>query len=103
MRPISDESRISIVLGGSWTLGGSFHAGVLLALEDRWGVDPRAVRTIVGTSAGAVTAGLITAGVSARDLFSRETGAQLSHAAVAILSRAEPRRPVIGLPLSGPG
>ncbi|MDH3679239.1 MAG: patatin-like phospholipase family protein [Acidimicrobiia bacterium] len=102
--------RISIVLGGGWTLGGSFHAGVLRALQDTWQVDARTVDTIIGTSSGAVTAGYVGAGLSADDLFNREVGDSISDEATSLLARARdtqrpPRRAAIragtGLP-AGP-
>lgn len=108
MRPLARRPLpISIVLGGGWTLGGSYHAGVLLALEDTWGVDPRQVDTIIGTSSGAVTAGYVAAGLGAEDLFNREVGAQVGDDAEALLAparngRVAPERALIrigsGLP-----
>lgn len=66
------ESRIALVLGGGWKLGASFHAGVVLALRDVWGVDARSVGSITGTSAGAVTAGFVGAQLDPDELFGRE-------------------------------
>ncbi|WP_148288654.1 patatin-like phospholipase family protein [Ilumatobacter nonamiensis] len=84
---------IALVLGGGWKLGASFHAGVLLALRDIWGVDARSVDSITGTSAGAVTAGFVGAGIDADDLFRRETGAGQSGSARELMSRiGSPRR-----------
>lgn len=85
----STYQRITIVLGGGSTLGRSFHAGVLLAMERRLGVDPRTVDTIVGTSSGAIVAGFVGAGLSAGDLFRHELGRGLSPAGSALLSTAE--------------
>ena len=83
------EKRIAVVLGGGSTLGRSFHAGVLLALERRLGLDPRSVDTIVGTSSGAIVASLVGAGLSAQDLYRHELGDELSPAGVALLAEAD--------------
>lgn len=83
-----DSSRIAIVLGGGWALGGSFHAGVLLALADTWGVEARDVAIVVGTSSGAVAAGHVGAGLAARDLFEREIGGSLSAEGDRVLASA---------------
>ncbi|MGB3737516.1 MAG: patatin-like phospholipase family protein [Ilumatobacter sp.] len=83
----NDEPVIALVLGSGWKLGVSFHAGVLLALRDVWGVDARTVDSVTGTSAGAVTAGFVGAGFDPADLFSRETRAEQSDPARDLLAR----------------
>lgn len=90
MRPVLelDPSRISVVLGGGSTLGAAYHIGVLRALKDVWGVDPREVRTIVGTSSGAIVAGHVAAGLSIEELFRREAGDDIKPETNARLRRA---------------
>jgi NTE family protein len=52
-------ARIGLVLGAGGLVGAAFHEGVLRALEDATGWDPRSAAIIVGTSAGShVGAGL---------------------------------------------
>jgi NTE family protein len=58
--------------------GGAFHAGVLGALAEHVGWDPRRSEIIVGTSAGSITAALLRAGFSAGDLAARAEGKPLS-------------------------
>ena len=85
--PTSDVvPRIAVVLGGGWKLGSSFHAGVLLALRDEWGIDARLVDSLTGTSAGALTAGFVASGMNVDELFRRE----VSH------DRVEPGPDAIG-------
>jgi NTE family protein len=58
--------------------GVAFHAGVLSALAEGLGWDPRSVDLVVGTSAGSITAAGLRAGLSAADLFARTCGLPLS-------------------------
>jgi len=44
--------RIGLVLGAGGIVGHAFHAGVLGALAEVTGWDPRAAEVVVGTSAG---------------------------------------------------
>ncbi|MGB5755812.1 MAG: patatin-like phospholipase family protein, partial [Acidimicrobiales bacterium] len=92
--PCRDQPRLAVVLGGGWVLGGSFHAGILLALEHSWGIDPRTVDTIIGTSSGAVAAGLVAGGLSAEDLYARETGDRLSDDGERLMDRTHRQEPV---------
>lgn len=72
------KRRVALVMGSGGIVGGAFHAGVLKALEDTWGVDAREVDLIVGTSAGSISGALVAAGLSPSDLFRRETRQPLS-------------------------
>jgi NTE family protein len=56
--------RVGIVLGAGGVLGGAWMAGALAALNRVTGWDPRQADCLVGTSAGAVFAGLLAAGVA---------------------------------------
>jgi NTE family protein len=71
-------ARIGLVLGAGGVTGGAFHAGVLAALADVTGWDPRTADILVGTSAGSVTAAVLRAGLPAADLAARSEGRRLS-------------------------
>jgi len=58
----------------------SFHAGMLAALAEMTGWDPREAEVVVGISAGSVVGALLRAGMSAEDHYARLTGAPLSAA-----------------------
>ncbi len=63
--------RIGLVLGGGGIAGYSYHAGVLGALADATGWDPRTAEIIVGTSAGSGVAAMIRGNVAIGDLVER--------------------------------
>jgi len=73
-------ARIGLVLGAGGIVGHAFHAGVLAALAEVTGWDPREAEVVVGTSAGSVVGALLRAGMSAEDHYARLTGAPLSAA-----------------------
>ena len=81
-------ARVALVLGAGGITGGAFHAGVLSALAEETGWDPRRADLIVGTSAGSATAGGLRAGLSASDMAARARGAALSDEATALLRNA---------------
>lgn len=83
------------MLGAGGVTGGAFHAGVLAALAEVTGWDPRTSEIIVGTSAGSVTAAGLRAGLAAGDLASRALGEPLTDEGRAILDAA-------GVPVSPP-
>jgi NTE family protein len=72
--------------------GGAFHAGVLAALEEATGWDPRAASIIVGTSAGSIAATSLRAGLSAADMLARAEDRPVSAAGAHLLARAGPPR-----------
>ena len=84
--------RIGLVLGAGGVVGHAFHAGVLAAVADATGWDPRDAEVIVGTSAGSVVGALLRAGASAPDLAARATGASLSSEGLRLVERAEAGR-----------
>jgi NTE family protein len=88
-------ARVGLVLGAGGATGGAFHAGVLAALEEATGWDPRTSEVILGTSAGSITGAMLRAGFSGRDLAARTAGEPLSPEGAALL-------PSAGLP-SGEG
>jgi NTE family protein len=71
-------TRVGLVLGAGGVTGGAFHAGVLAALAEATGWDPRSAEIIVGTSAGSLAGAVVRAGLPAADLFNRATGRQMS-------------------------
>ena len=69
---------MGLVLGAGGVAGGAFHAGVLAALVDGTGWDPRRASVIVGTSAGSISGTSLRAGLPATDLFARAQDRPLS-------------------------
>jgi NTE family protein len=88
-------SMIGVVLGAGGVVGHAYHAGVLAALAEATGWDPRESEIIVGTSAGSVVGALLRAGISAPDLAARATGAPLSPEGARIAAQAGGGPPVI--------
>lgn len=88
--------RIGLVLGAGGVTGGAFHAGVIGALKEATGWDPRRASVIVGTSAGSVLAAGLRAGLSAEEIFARAEGRRPSTIGAGPSDRranAGPRRP----------
>jgi NTE family protein len=67
-------ARIGLVLGAGGVLGHAFHVGVLKALQEATGWDPRDAEIIVGTSAGSHVAAYLRGGASVSDLAARIAG-----------------------------
>ena len=59
-------ARIGLVLGAGGVVGGAFHEGVLRAISDATGWDPRDAAIIVGTSAGSHVGAMLRGGRSTR-------------------------------------
>lgn len=59
-------ARIGLVLGAGGVVGGAFHEGVLRAITDATGWDPRNAQIIVGTSAGSHVGAMLRGGRSTR-------------------------------------
>jgi len=70
--------RVGLVLSAGGTLGYAFHAGVLAAIAEATGWEPRSAELIVGTSAGSLAAAVLRAGLGARDLAARVLGDPMS-------------------------
>ncbi|MDQ2723967.1 MAG: patatin-like phospholipase family protein [Actinomycetota bacterium] len=86
---MSARSRVAVVLGAGGPVGHAFHAGVMAALaEEGW--DGRNADLLVGTSVGAITAGLLRAGLAPGDLFAYTTNRSLSDEGAALLHRGWP-------------
>jgi NTE family protein len=81
--------RVGLVLGAGGVVGHAFHAGVLAALTEETGWDPRDADVVVGTSAGSVVGALLRAGASAPDLLARATGRPLSSEGRHLVERSE--------------
>jgi NTE family protein len=65
-------TRVGLVLGAGGVTGEAFHRGVLAALTEATGFDPRAAEVIVGTSAGSLV------GVSLRCASGRGPGGRVA-------------------------
>lgn len=78
--------RVGLVLGAGGMAGLAFHAGVLAALSEALGWDPRSAELVVGTSAGSITAAALRAGLAAPDLYARACGDPLTPEAAEILA-----------------
>ena len=85
-----DGARIGLVLGAGGVAGGAFHAGVLSALYEVTGWDPRTAEVIVGTSAGSIAGASLRAGLSAPDMLARSLGRPLSPAGARLMSAVGP-------------
>ncbi len=62
---------IGLVLGGGGIAGYAFHSGVLHALQEETGFDPRTAEVVVGTSAGSIAAAMIRGDVPAAEMAKR--------------------------------
>jgi len=81
-------ARVGLVLGAGGVAGGAFHAGVLAALAEVTGWDPRSADVVVGTSAGSITGATLRGGLSAPDLLAGALDRPLSPAGRALVARA---------------
>lgn len=82
--------RVGLVLGAGGVAGGAFHAGVLAALEEATGWDPRLASVVVGTSAGSITGASLRAGLPTADLLARAQDRPLSAEGQRVLRRVGP-------------
>jgi NTE family protein len=71
-------TEIGLVLGAGGVVGQAYHAGVLAAIENELGWDPRTANVIVGSSAGAVTGTSLRMGIAGSDLAAVAAGTPLS-------------------------
>ena len=85
--------RIGLVLAAGGSVGIAYHGGVLAALEEATGWDPRTAEILVGTSAGSVTSAMLRAGVPAGDLARASEGRPLSPEGLRLAERGRPRSP----------
>ena len=68
------SQRRGVVLGAGGVLGFAWSVGVLAALVEVEGWDPREAEILVGTSAGSVLAGMLGAGVGVDSLLNHQRG-----------------------------
>jgi NTE family protein len=85
-------ARVGLVLGAGGVAGGAFHAGVLAAIEEVTGWDPRRATVVVGTSAGSITGASLRAGLSGADLLARAEGRPMSAAGHRLMAAVGPLR-----------
>jgi NTE family protein len=71
-------TRVGLVLGAGGFGGRAFHAGVLSALEEGLGWDPRSAEVVVGTSAGSQIGTGLRIGLSGSDMAARIAGERAS-------------------------
>lgn len=93
---MTSAPRVALVLGAGGVAGGAFHAGLLAALHESTGWDPRDAVLVVGTSAGSIAAAGLRAGLSASDMLAQAEGRELSAAGSRLL------RPTAGVPAASP-
>lgn len=84
-------TKIGLVLGAGGVVGQAYHAGVLSALAEHTGWDPRAADVTVGSSAGAVTGAVLRLGGSASDMAAYATDQPLSPDGAALFATFGPR------------
>ncbi len=101
-------ARIGLVLGAGGVVGHAFHAGVLRAVAEATGWDPRIADIVVGTSAGSHVGALLRGGLPAADIAARVTGDPLSVEGRALLARVggpetipSPRTRAVGMAAPG--
>jgi NTE family protein len=82
--------RIGLVLGAGGLTGQAFHAGVLRALHDTTGWDPRTASVVVGTSAGAGAGAYLRLGLSAPDFAALLSTEPLSDEGADLIGRLGP-------------
>lgn len=86
--------RVGLVLGAGGVAGGAFHAGVLAALHEATGWDPRTAEIVVGTSAGSIAGTSLRAELSPADMLARQEGRGLSAEGRRILAKVGPPRAI---------
>ena len=93
---------VGLILGAGGLHAVAQHAGVLAALAEATGWDPRTADVLVGTSAGATTAARLRAGLSAEDHRAHYVGGTLSAGGQVLVDRVTTRLEM-DLPLDLPG
>ena len=78
------------MLGAGGLTGQAFHAGVLDALEEVTGWDPRTASIVVGTSAGAGVGAYLRLGLSGSDLAAMLSTEQMSNEGAELIGRLGP-------------
>lgn len=87
---------VGLVLGAGGTVGQAYQAGVLSALHQELGWDPRNADRLVGTSAGSITATLLRLGLPPSDLVAYVQGEEAtSPEGVELAARLGSERPML--------
>jgi NTE family protein len=86
-------AKIGLVLGAGGSVGLAYHGGVLAAVAEATGWDPREAEIIVGTSAGSLTAAMLRAGISVADLTAISEDRALSAEGAAIREHSAVHQP----------
>ncbi len=81
---------VGLVLGAGGVVGQAYHAGVLSALHESTGWDPRSADVVVGTSAGSITGTMLRLGVGAPDLAAMALGSPLTAQGSKLIDRILP-------------
>lgn len=89
---------VGLVLGAGGVVGQAYHAGVLSALHQSAGWDPRSADIIVGSSAGSITGTMLRLGVGATDLAAMATRSPLSGPGSKLIDRILPDSSVLPVP-----
>ena len=89
---------VGLVLGAGGVVGQAYHAGVLSALYESSGWDPRSADIIVGSSAGSITGTMLRLGVGATDLAAMATRSPLSESGSKLVDRILPNSSVLPVP-----
>ena len=89
---------VGLVLGAGGVVGQAYHAGVLAALHESAGWDPRSADIIVGSSAGSITGTMLRLGVGATDLAAMATRSPLSESGSKLVDRILPNTSVLPMP-----
>ncbi|MFE6922853.1 patatin-like phospholipase family protein [Nocardia sp. NPDC057663] len=74
--------RRGLVIGAGGTVGGAWNVGVLAALQDATGWDPRTADVIVGTSTGSTIAAMLGAGVGVAEMVDAHRGRSSARSSV---------------------
>ena len=90
--------RIGLVLGAGGLVGHAYIAGVLAAIEEATGWDPREAEVIVGTSAGSSVAALLRSGYAASTLYELGTSAPPPEFNLILERFAQPARTLLPMP-----
>jgi NTE family protein len=90
VKHVKPVKRIGLVLGAGGLTGQAFHAGVLTALAEATGWDPRHASVIVGTSAGAGVGAYLRLGLSGSDLAAMLSTQPMSDDGAELIGRLGP-------------
>jgi NTE family protein len=89
---------VGLVLGAGGVVGQAYHAGVLAALHESRGWDPRSADIVVGSSAGSITGTMLRLGVGATDLAAMATRSPLSDSGSKLVERILPNSSMLPIP-----